>query len=88
MITEFFLNLPYFFLSWLIGLFPSSNGFPPEVHTAAAALGGYLGILDPLVPIATLATVVSLMFLVEVSIFGFKSLKWVLSHIPFIGGKG
>lgn len=88
MITEFFLKIPYFFLSWLISVFPLSTGFPVEVHEAATALGGYLGILDPLVPIETLTTVVGILFSVEIAIFGFKTLKWLMSHVPGIGGKG
>lgn len=88
MIGEFFLKIPYFFLSWLTSLFPVSSGFPQEVHTAATALGGYLGILDPLVPIATLTTVVGIIFSVELGIFGFKTLKWLISHVPGIGGRG
>jgi len=88
MITEFFLKLPLLFLSWLIGLFPLSTGFPQDVHTAASSLGGYLGILSPLVPLDTLATVVGLVFAVELSIFAFKTFKWLFSHVPIIGGKG
>jgi len=88
MIGEFFLKIPYFFLTWLIGVFHVSSGFPEEVHTAANALGGYLGILDPMVPIATLATVIGILFSVEIGIFGFKTLKWLMSHVPGIGGRG
>jgi len=88
MITEFFLRLPYLFLNWLISLFPVSTGFPPEVLEASHVLGGYLGILGPLVPLDTLAVCVAIVFSVEVSIFGFKTLKWLFSHVPLIGGRG
>jgi len=88
MITEFFLRLPYIFLNWLISLFPPSTGFPEEVLDAAHVLGGYLGILDPLVPLDTLAVVVGIVFSVELGIFGFKTLKWLFSHVPLIGGRG
>jgi len=87
MIT-FILNILYNFLSFLIGLFPVGTGFPTSFHTAISALGGYLHILDPLVPISILLTCLTLIFGVEIALFGFRTLKWVLSHIPFLGGKG
>lgn len=88
MIGDIFVNIAYWLASTIIGFFPTSTGFPPEVHTAAVALGGYLGMLSPLVPIGTLATCVGIAFTVEIAVFGFRTLKWVVSHVPFIGGKG
>jgi len=81
------LNAIYSFLQYIIALFPVGSGFPGEVHTAFSSLGGYLHILDPLVPISTLLSCVTLIFTVEIAIFGFKSFNWVKSHLPFIGGK-
>ena len=78
----------YNFLHYIITLFPSGTGFPSEVHTAVSTLGGYLHILDPLVPITTLLSCVSLIFGVEIAILGFKTVKWLISHIPFVGGRG
>jgi len=82
------LNLIYSFLSYLIGLFPTGSGFPTEVHSAVSSLGGYLHILDPLVPISTLLACLTLIFTVEIALFGFKTVKWIISHIPFFGGRG
>lgn len=78
----------YNFLSFIIGLFPTSSGFPEQVHDAFSTLGGYIGLLDVIVPTQTLLWCLLLLFSVEIAIFGFKTLKWLLSHIPFIGGKG
>lgn len=83
---NFILNTIYSFLSYLISLFPTGTGFPSSFHTAVTALGGYLHILDPLVPISILLTCLTLIFTVEIAIFGFKTLRWILSHIPAIGG--
>jgi len=77
-----------YLLTWVIGILPASTGFPDEAHAAMAGLGGYLGIWSPILPIATLGTLVTLVFSVEIAIFGFKGVKWVISHIPWIGGKG
>lgn len=83
------LTAPLFLLlTFLINFFPSGSTLPSGFHTAVTALGGYLHILDPLVPISTLLTCVSLIFAVEISLFGFKFLRWVLGHIPQIGGNG
>ncbi len=87
MIT-FLLNTVYNFLSWFIALFPTGTGFSTDIHNAVIALGGYLHILDPLVPINILLTCVSLIFTVEIALFGFKTFRWVFSHVPFVGGKG
>lgn len=87
MITTAIINLGYSIINGIIGFFPTGPGFNVEVHDAVTSLGGYLQILDPLIPIATLLTVVSLVFTVEIALFGFRTLKWVISHIPFVGGK-
>lgn len=88
MIPDFFLNGAYWFLSTIIGFFPASQGFPAGVSSALVTMGGYVGILDPIVPIATLSAVLLMVFSVEIGVFGFRSVKWVLSHLPFIGGRG
>jgi len=75
-------------LNWMLIMFPFSTGFPSEAHTAMQGLGGYLGIFSPILPIATLVTAITLVLSVEVSILGFKTFKWLISHIPQIGGKG
>lgn len=85
---NFILQQIHNFLEFLIGLFPTGTGFPEGFHTAVTALGGYFHILDPLVPISTLLTCLSLIFGVEIAIFGFRTLKWLISHIPFLGGRG
>lgn len=88
MITTGLLNISFFLFSGLLALLPAGSGFPTAAHSAATALGGYIGILSPLVPLSTLATIIGLVFSVEIAFFGWRSLKWILSHVPFIGGHG
>lgn len=88
MLTTAIINLGYTLISGLISIFPTGTGFPTGFHTAVTNLGGYLHILDPLVPISTLLTCLTLVFTVEIAIFGFKTFKWIFGHVPFIGGKG
>jgi hypothetical protein len=88
MIITAIITIAYSLLYWLIQVFPASQGFPAEASTAFTSLGGYLGIFSPILPLSTLATCVALVFTVELGIFAFKSIKWIISHIPAIGGKG
>jgi len=88
MIFTPFVYLAFYVFGFIINVLPHGSGFPPEVHDAVTGLGGYLGIWSPIIPISTLATCVGLAFAVEIAIFGFKSFKWIVSHIPWIGGKG
>jgi len=88
MIPDIFINFGYSVISWIIGVFPSSEGFGANVFTAASTLGGYTGIFAPLINFTVLASCVAIAFSVEIAIFGFKTFKWVLSHVPFIGGNG
>lgn len=88
MITGAIINLAYTLLSGIISLLPSSQGFPSDALAAATTIGGYVGVFNPIISVATLATTLSLVFSVEIGIFGFKTGKWIISHLPFIGGRG
>jgi len=88
MLLTFIFTIAYSIISWFISWFPLSSGFPSSVYTAVSSLGGYTGILQPLVPFSTLAQCVALIITVELLILSFKSLKWIISHIPFLGGRG
>jgi len=87
MITNAIIGIGAVIVSLILNLFPSSSGFPPEVNSAITYFGGYLGILSPIVPVATLLTVLGLVLFFELVIFAFKAFKWVFSHVPFIGGR-
>lgn len=88
MIGTALINVGYYILSGVISLFPVGTGLPTEVHTGAQWLGSSLSVLDPIVPIGTLALALGYVIALELLIFGFKTFKWISSHIPFIGGKG
>jgi len=87
MIMSGLINVVTYLLGGIISLFPSSTGFPSQVSDAFAWLGNYVSILDPIVPIATLSTCIAIVVGVELSIFGFKTMRWIISHVPFIGGR-
>jgi len=88
MITTLIINLAYSLLSGIIALFPIGEGFPSDAMSAMTTLGGYLRTFDPIFPTQTLITTLTILFLVELAIFAFKTIKWIISHIPWIGGRG
>jgi len=88
MIVAAFLTILNYFLQLIVAVFPSASGFPSQVHVAAQQIGGYVGILNPIFPIDTLYQIITLVIIIEIAILGFKSFKWLISHIPFIGGRG
>jgi len=88
MITTAFLSTLNFFFGLIVSVFPEGDGFPQLVHTAAQQVGGYVGILDPIFPIDTLYQIIVLVIVIEIAILSFKSFKWIISHLPFVGGRG
>lgn len=88
MIFTNFLLIPYYFLAFIIGLIPASQGFPPEVLAAAEAVGSKIGIFGPVMDVATLSAVLGILFSAQIGIWAWKSFKWIVSHIPWIGGRG
>ena len=83
MIT-FILNLIYGFLSGVLNIFPAGTGFPASVHTAFQFLSSYLGFMDVFCPLSVLLACVLLVYGVEIALFGFKNVKWIISYIPFV----
>jgi len=88
MISSAFIYLAYYVLALVVGFFPTSTGFSTDVTTAFSTFGGYVKILNTLLPISTMASVLVILMSVELIVFGFKSFKWIISHIPFVGGRG
>jgi len=85
MITTALINIANVIINAIISVFPTSTGFPAEVTTAFTYFGGYVGMLDPLIPVATLGTVVGIIIAVELIIFSFRSITWMFSKLPVIG---
>jgi len=85
MITNAIITSAYYILGFFVTLFPLSSGFPAEVSAAFTYLGSYVGMLDPLVPVTTLATCVAILITIELLIFSFRILSWIFAKIPVIG---
>jgi len=88
MIITAFIEILNYILTTLVSVLPSGSGFPEEVHSSATLLGGYARTLDPLLPFDTLFTIITLVVIVEIALLTFRTFKWLLSHVPFIGGNG
>jgi len=79
------LTLFYYIVNFLIGLLPTGGVWPTEVHSAFTTLGGYIGIFDAFIPITIMLYCLTTLFSVEIVIFGFKTVRWIAGHIPFLG---
>jgi len=88
MISTAFIYFAYYTLTFLTAIFPTSTGFSAEVTTAVTQLGGYTAIINTLIPLSTLSTIVVLIISVELIIFAFKGLRFILGYVPVVGGKG
>lgn len=88
MITDAIINLGFTILNWFITLFPVSTGFSTDIHTAFSTFGGYVGMFTGILPYSIIAAAIGIIFAVEIAIFLFKTTKWVISHLPAIGGRG
>jgi len=87
MLTSLLISFAGSIISFILNLLPDSTGFPSSVDDSMQFIGSYVGIIDPLVPIATLATVLGILFTLEITIFGFRAFRWFFSHVPFVGGR-
>lgn len=88
MIITYLIQISIFIINLILSIFPTSAGFPPQFDTAINTLAGYTGMFSPILPLATLATVLSLIIAFELAVFTFKALKWLFTHVPLIGGRG
>jgi len=87
MIINAILNIGFMLISSIIDLLPASEGFPSEVHTAMAGLGGYTSMWNPILPMSTILQCITIVIAVDLAIFGYKTVKSIVTHIPYIGGQ-
>jgi len=88
MITTAIINLAYYVVNAVLSWLPDGTGYPADVHTAVTFLGSLVGVTDALFPVTTLAQCIGILISVEILIFGYKTIKSFLSHVPFVGGRG
>lgn len=74
---EFTADMALEFFNVIIGVLPSSDGFPTEVDTSFALLGEQLSLLNYFVPVDTIVTMIGLFVLLQLATIIYK-LSWRL----------
>jgi len=87
MITSAFIYLGAYIVNMLLYPFPLSDGLPSEATSAISSLAGYINILSPIIPISTILQLIALMITLELAFFSFKAFRWIISHVPLVGGR-
>jgi len=72
---------------WIIQLLPTGEALPTQVSTAFTWLGGYIALFSPILNFTVLTQVMTYVITIEIIIFGFKSLLWIISFIPGLNVK-
>ena len=84
MIITAILNVAYFFLNFLTNLIPAGGSFPSSFTDALSFFISQAVLWDKFIPIATIFSILVLVFTFEAGIFAFRSIDWVYSK--FRGG--
>lgn len=71
----------------IFSVFPDAT-LPQGISTAFVTATSSLWTLNAFIPVPTIVSAVSILMLTELTILQFKFWKWVVSHIPWIGGRG
>lgn len=86
MITTGILTLFYAFVNWAFSPIISlpDASLPAGFDNAMAQATTYLSMANAIVPISTLITILTLLVSIEVGIFIYKVIMWVVKKIPTI----
>jgi len=89
MITDALIELTartiFIILSW--DIWGNTSLFSAEVHSAALTLGENFGLIDFIVPTTTLALAVGAVYSIDIAMWTWRTIRWIMTHIPFIGGR-
>lgn len=88
MIFTGFVYLGAYVLSALIGILPDSTGYTTETLASFELMAGYAQILNSIIPAVELAVVLGIVIAVDIAIISFKTFRWLLAHLPLVGGRG
>lgn len=84
MITSIFLGFVY--IAVLIAISPllllGDVSLPGDIASAVSTMGGYLQPIDPIIPMATLFEVFSVILIFEAGVLTWEGVNWVLRRIP------
>lgn len=86
MILTLILNLIYYLIKLLLSplLLFSDVALPANVSATISSVNNYLASMAQIAPIYTIISVIALIVSMEVAIFGYKFIMWVIRKIPTI----
>lgn len=86
MITNFLLYILYLIIKVIISpitLLPNAT-LPAGLSSALTTASGYISAFNTMLPMTTILLVISTILIVELAIFTFKMINWVIKKIPMI----
>ena len=81
MITEFFLDIVYGVLFFVVSILPNPDSLPVQVTEAFASIGPIFGRAEYFFPVTTLLIILGLIVYMETQILTFKISAWVIRII-------
>lgn len=91
MITEFLITTGAGFISWVLGLLPSTDDAQGLIVTADNAFSPILagaGAIGAWMPWGTLALVFPIVMTLYIAAFAVKVFRQLFTHVPLFGGTG
>jgi len=84
MITGIFFNIIYglvVLITYPIRILPDVS-LSPEISNAISNINGFLAGLNVILPISTLLAVLGAVLGIELAIFGYKVVMWIIKRLP------
>lgn len=81
MITSVLMNLFLTCISFCFSFLPDSDSLPSQISDSLLVFASYFNKADSLFPVSTVFTIIALGVSVELALFFFKLINWVLNKI-------
>jgi len=82
MITSALLNIIYAFVVAMIALLPSATILPDGLETAMEFFRTFIaGIIDLIPALSVLPTIIGLIITLEIAMFAWKSINWIINIV-------
>jgi len=88
MLTTLIITIPITFLTLLANLFPIASSMASGVASALSSASSSLWALNAFIPVPTIALATGIAVSVEIVLLSFRFARFIISYIPFFGGKG
>lgn len=86
MITNLFITAGIYVGNMIVTRLPVSSGFPPDVIEYVTFFGAAAKSYFWMLPIPALLIALGIVFVADGVVFGWKTFKSLISHVPWIGG--